>query len=382
MDTDEPRTREDLSSLDLVRTPMWIVDLSVNPRWWANRAGLQLWNAASIAEWNGRNSRQPPSAATRTRIESFIRRLGQGEVLSERWTLYPDDVPTVAAECKLSAIHIRDHRDEPGRIAMLVEAFPLVGSDANAVERRSYEALRHLSEPVSFYAERGEALLRNPAAIRVFGDPAAPGQQVDQFLATFVDAALAAHARACVTDDAVYRADLPAQTLAGERWFDTEVRRALDPVSGQPGLLVTQRDIAERRAHVEALERSRQQIAEQAAALRSLAAPVIRVGAGVLALPLIGALDRERVQVALTALLAHIAGGQVRRVVLDLTGAVAVDAEAAAALLRIIRVLQLQGTAPVLTGIQPALAQAIVAGGLELAHVRCFGSVEDALSQP
>ena len=86
MDTDVPRTREDLSSLDLVRTPMWIVDLAVNPRWWANRAGLQLWNAASIAEWNGRNSRQPPSAATRTRIESFIRRLGQGEVLSERWT--------------------------------------------------------------------------------------------------------------------------------------------------------------------------------------------------------------------------------------------------------------------------------------------------------
>jgi rsbT co-antagonist protein RsbR len=108
---------------------------------------------------------------------------------------------------------------------------------------------------------------------------------------------------------------------------------------------------------------------------------VIRVGAGVLALPLIGALDRDRVQVALAALLEHTGAGKVDRVVLDLTGAAAVDARAAAELLGMIRVLQLQGVAPVLSGIRPALARAIVAAGLDIGGVPCFSSIEEALRQ-
>ena len=90
--------------------------------------------------------------------------------------------------------------------------------------------------------------------------------------------------------------------------------------------------------------------------------------------------DRERVQVALAALLSHTAAGKVDRVVLDLTGAVAVDAVAAGELLRVIRVLQLQGVAPVLSGIGPALAQAIVGVGLDIAGVPCFLSIEAALA--
>jgi len=359
---------------------MWIVDPGGSLRWWANRAGLRLWHASSLAEWVERNATQPPSEATRTRLQSMLRRLAQGETPTERWTLYPDGVEPVAVECTLSAIQICEQRGEAGRPALLVEARPLAAGGGDSIERRSYEALRHLSERVSFYADTGEALLRNPAAIRDFGDPASPGQVVDQFVASFVDPAQAAMARAEVMTAAVFRADLRARAGAGELWFDTEVRRTFDPVTGQAGLLVTQRDIAERRAHVAALEHSQAQLAEQAATLRSLAAPVIRVGAGVLALPLIGALDRDRMQVALTALLEHTAVGKVRRVVLDLTGAATVDATAAAELLGIIRVLRLRGVASLLTGIRPDLAQAIVAAGLDIARVPCFRSVEEALA--
>lgn len=375
-----PVTRDDLSGLDLLRTPVWIVDLTAVRRWWANRAALVLWNADSLAVWIERDGPGRASEASRTRLASVARRLAHGETPNERWTFFPDGSERVVAEVRLSGVTIADTRDEPGHPGMLVEARALADAEIDSVDRRSYEALRHLSEPVSFYATRGEALLRNPAAIRAFGDPAAPGEVVDQFLASFVDPAQAAEARACVAADGVFRADLHARTLAGERWFDTEVRGTLDPVDGKPGLLVTQRDVAERRAHLEALEASRQQIAAQAAALRSLSAPVIRVGPGVLALPLIGALDRERVQVALAALLSHTAAGKVDRVVLDLTGAVAVDAVAAGELLRVIRVLQLQGVAPVLSGIGPALAQAIVGVGLDIAGVPCFLSIEAALA--
>lgn len=375
-------TREDLAALDLLRGPLWIFDLVENQRWWINRAGLRFWRAASVAEWIERSAPQQLSKTTLTRMESLARRLAQGETPTEVWTFYPDGAAPVAAECRLSGIHVAERRGAAEHLAMLVEARPLDSTESSAFERRSHEALRYLGEPVCLYAATGEALLRNPAAIRAFGDPAAPGSHADQFLASFVDPADAARIRERVAVEEVHRADSLARTLAGERWFDTEVRRTIDPITGKPGLLVTRRDVAERRAHVEALERSRQQIADQAAALRSLAAPVIRVGAGVLALPLIGALDRERVEAALAALLSHTGVGAVRRVVLDLTGTAVLDPAAAAALRTLVRVLQLQGVVPVLSGIRATLAGAIATAGLDLDRVPCFMSLEEALAQP
>jgi rsbT co-antagonist protein RsbR len=184
--------------------------------------------------------------------------------------------------------------------------------------------------------------------------------------------------RACVATGDVYRADVLVRTVAGARWFDTEARHTPDPVTGAQGVLVTQRDIAERRAHVEELERSRGLLAAQAEALRVLAAPVMRVGPGVLALPLIGRLDRERVEASLAALTQRTTAERVVRVVLDLTSA-EVDAAAAEGLLRIVRVLRLQGVAAALSGVTPRLAQACVRDGLDLGGLTCFQSLEEAL---
>ncbi|MBZ5715882.1 STAS domain-containing protein [Nannocystis pusilla] len=380
MDLDTtPCTPDDLFVLDRLRTPAWIVDLPQAARWWCNRAGLALWNASSLAEWIGRNAKNPPSAATITRMENLRRLFARGEVSTERWTFYPDGTAPVVAECRASGILIAEHRGEPGRLAMLVEARPLGADEVHPAERRGYEALRHIGELVSYYAATGEALLRNPAAIRALGDPVAAGEARDQLLAGFVDPAQVAEIRACVAADSVYRADALVRTTAGDCWYDTEARAVLDPVTGQPGVLVTQRDIADRRAHVEELERSRELLTAQAEELRNLAAPVIRVGDGVLALPLIGKLDRERIQVALAALLERTVAERVSRVVLDLTGAADIDDSAADGLLRLLRVLRLQGVAPVLSGIHPRLVHAILSAGLDLGDAPCFQTLEDAL---
>jgi len=380
MDLDTtPCTPDDLAVLDRLRTPIWIVDLPAAARWWCNRAGLAMWNAPSLAEWRGRNAMHPPSAATLTRMENLLRRFERGEVTTERWSFYPDGVDPVVAECRASGLRIADGRGEPGRLAMLVEARPLNAEEIHPAERRGYEALRHIGELVSYYATTGEALLRNPAAIRALGDPVGPGETQDQLLAGFADPAQAAEIRAALAANAVYRADALVRTAAGERWYDTEARAVLDPVTGNPGVLVTQRDMAERRAHVEELERSRAQLAAQAEELRNLAAPVIRVGDGVLALPLIGKLDRDRIQVAVAALLERTVAERVSRVVLDLTGAADIDDAAADGLLRILRVLRLQGVAPALSGIHPRLAHAILAASLDLGGVPCFQTLEDAL---
>lgn len=354
---------------------MWVVDLERGTRWWCNRAGLAAWNAASLEEWFARNAMSSISEATRTRLQTMRARFERGETATERWTFYPDGRGPMVAECMVSGILVAEARGEAGRMAMLVEARELRGGEVDPSERRGYEAMRYLGELVSYYDDSGAALMRNPAATRALGDVGAG----DLLLAGFVDPGQVAALRGCLAGGAVWRADVLARTMHGEQWFDTEARASLDPVTGKLGVLVTQRDITEQRAHVEALGRQSELLAAQAEALRHLAAPVMRVGVGVLALPLIGTLDRSRVEAALAALLAGAGQEGVRRVVLDLTGAAEVDLAAADGLLRIVRVLQLQGISTAISGVRPALAQAMVRAGLEPGGVRWFQSMADAL---
>lgn len=370
-------TAEDLAAFDLLQTPVWVVDLEGAFQWWANLACIPLWGAQTREEMlaNSRAS-APPSETSRTRLATLRRSFERGETSLDRWTLYPGHARPFVAECRSSGIHVARRRDEPGKLAMLIEARVLRADETDPLDRRGVEALRYLGEMVSLYADSGEGLMRNPAAVQAFGD-AGPG---DQFSATFADPSQAAEVRRQLARGEVFRGELRVRTSAGERWYDTVARSVPDPVTGQPARIVNQRDVSERRAELAELAASREQLADQAAALRSLAAPVIRVGAGVLALPLIGALDRDRVEVALTALLAHTGHAKIDRVVLDLTGAAVVDAAAADGLLRIVRVLRLQGVAPALSGIRPELARAIVAADLDLA-VPCFANLEQALAR-
>ncbi len=370
-------TVEDLTALDLLQTPVWIVDLERATQWWANLACIPLWGATTREQMLANSAASaPPSETSLTRLATLKRRFERGETSLDRWTLYPGQARPFVAECRSSGIQVAARRGDPGQLAMLIEARLLGPDETDPHDRRGIEALRYLGEMVSLYADSGEGLMRNPAAVRVLGD-AGPG---DQLRASFADPAQAAELRALLATGAVFHGEVRVRSTAGERWYETEARPSLDPVTGQPAVLVNQRDISQRRVELAELRASREQLAAQADTLRSLAAPVIRIGAGVLALPLIGTLDRERIEVALTALLARTASGRVRRVVLDLTGAAVVDVAAADGLLRMVQVLRLQGIAPALSGIRPDLAQAIVAAGLTLA-VPCFQSLEDALAQ-
>lgn len=367
-------TPEDLASFDALTSPVWIVDFDLGGRCWVNLACLPLWSATSRDELLARPL-APPSETTRTRLDALRRRFERGQRSIDRWTIYPDGAPPFSVECRSSGILFAPARGAPAKLCMLIEGRLLGPEEQDPLERRSIEALRFLGELVSFYDESGAPLMRNPAAVRVFGDAEGGARFADDF----VDPAQAAEARACLAERRPFRADTCVRTVDGDRWFDTEARPVLDPVTGNPAILVNQRDIAERRAHVEAIEHSRRRLAEQAEALRVLAAPVIRVGEGALALPLIGKLERERVDVALAALLAHTARERVRRIVLDLTGADAIDATIGAELLRIVRVLRLQGITAVFSGLRPELARAIALAGLDLSGVPCFQTLDHAL---
>ncbi len=363
-------TPEALAPLDRLQAPVWVLDFAGPKQWWANLACLPLFAAASREALIARSTSTTPSEASRIRIEALRRRIVDGERVAERWTFYPDGGQPFTAEVRQSGIWIAEHANDEPRLAMLVEARVLGPDELSPEARRGVEALRYLGELVSLYASDGAALMRNPAAMRALGDPGTG----DQFAASLADPAMARELRDALAAAPTVRMDLQARTSTGERWYDSELRRSLDPVTGAEALLVTQRDISDRRA-------DRALLAAQADALLRLAAPVVRIGPGLLALPLIGALDHTRIEVALSALTGRIAADGARRVVLDLTGVADFDEVGAAGLLRIVRVLRLQGVATALSGIRPDLARAIAELGVDLGDIPCHASLADALRQ-
>jgi rsbT co-antagonist protein RsbR len=371
--------RADLQPFDALRAPIWVFDLDRAVRWWVNLAGVELWGAPSREHLTDPSAPMQQSEATLIRLAMYRRRFERGEAITERWSLYPDGRAPMVVESTCSGIRIDDEDGGPPRLAMLVEARSIPAWEADPLERRSVEALRHVGEPVSLYSPAGEVLLRNPAALRAFGDPAEAASGSDALAATFVEPADVATSRAALGGE-VQRFDARLRTAAGEQVHTLEVRATRDPMTGEPALLVCSRDLSERRTYELALERGRQLLAEQADELARLAAPVLRVWPRILVLPLIGKVDRERMAVALAALTPRITADQARAVIFDLTGAAFVDVETAESLHRALRVLRLQGCAVVVAGVLPELAGLLVASAVQL-DVPVHQTIADALRE-
>src|SRR6185369_172369 len=122
-----------------------------------------------------------------------------------------------------------------------------------------------------------------------------------------------------------------------------------------------------------------QLIERQSATIRALATPIIRVWDEVLCLPVIGTVDSARTADMMEALLEAIVSDQARYAIVDLTGVEVVDTSTADHLIQLFRAARVLGVDGVLCGIRPAVAQTIVALGLELGSVRTMRSLRDAL---
>lgn len=120
---------------------------------------------------------------------------------------------------------------------------------------------------------------------------------------------------------------------------------------GAPDALgIVARDLSERKALEESLKRS----------IQSLSAPILEVGEGILALPIVGAVDQERAHHMRDSLLDSIASRRAHTVVLDLTGALVPDAASKHELIGMIhhmtRGAALLGARCLLSGFSPELA--------------------------
>ncbi len=157
---------------------------------------------------------------------------------------------------------------------------------------------------------------------------------------------------------------------------------------------ITNRRVNEMRLYADELERiarEREQLVYQLqsvtrrqdnllAAIREVSAPVLPLFEGLIVMPLVGQLDAQRAALLLDDVLEGINRHQADTVLLDMTGMSNIDTESAQRLIETIRGAQMLGSECKLVGVQPAVAQELIALNLDLARLNCYSTLQEGLA--
>jgi len=120
-------------------------------------------------------------------------------------------------------------------------------------------------------------------------------------------------------------------------------------------------------------------IERQKRSLLELAAPVLHVDDGVVAVPLIGAMSEERAAVLRERLLSAVAATGVGCAILDLTGVGALDEASAGRIVSVMQAASLLGAYVVVSGLRGGAARSIVDLGIDLSGFPTVQSMRQAL---
>jgi PAS domain S-box-containing protein len=160
----------------------------------------------------------------------------------------------------------------------------------------------------------------------------------------------------------------------GTRFWANVVITALRDKDGKlRGFGKVTRDLSERRLAEERIKKQAHEIFEMAVV------PVVQVWEGIVLVPLIGTLDSQRTQQLMERLLHRVAETGSSVALLDITGVPTIDTQTAQHLIETVSAVRLLGAEVVLTGVRPAIAQALVHLGIDLSNVTTRPSLAGGL---
>jgi rsbT co-antagonist protein RsbR len=120
---------------------------------------------------------------------------------------------------------------------------------------------------------------------------------------------------------------------------------------------------------------------EQRSTIRAMSVPVLPVGDRVLAIPLVGSFDQERLAIVQQETLAAVEQTRAAWVVIDLTGVTLVDSAVATGVVQIAQMSGLIGARTILTGIRPEVAQSLVGLQADLSRLRVAATLQEGVGQ-
>jgi rsbT co-antagonist protein RsbR len=97
-------------------------------------------------------------------------------------------------------------------------------------------------------------------------------------------------------------------------------------------------------------------------------------------LPLVGALDSERLALVQEQALRSIEQLSARYLILDITGVPIVDTAVAQGLIQVVQAARLLGSEVVLVGIRPEVAQAVVGLGIHLSDIATRSTLQSGIA--
>jgi PAS domain S-box-containing protein len=160
----------------------------------------------------------------------------------------------------------------------------------------------------------------------------------------------------------------------GTRFWANVVITALRDKDGKlRGFGKVTRDLSERRLAEERIKKQAHEIFEMAVV------PVVQVWEGIVLVPLIGTLDSQRTEQLMERLLQRVAETGSSVALLDITGVPTIDTQTAQHLIETISAVRLLGAEVVMTGVRPAIAQALVHLGIDLSNVTTRQSLAGGL---
>ena len=122
-------------------------------------------------------------------------------------------------------------------------------------------------------------------------------------------------------------------------------------------------------------------IHQQQDVIRDMSVPVLPLLASTLVMPLVGALDTQRLALMQEQALHALQRSSAQQLILDITGVPIVDTQVALGLTQLVQAAQLLGTRVSIVGIRPEVAQALVGLGISLPNIKTFSTLQLGVAQ-
>jgi diguanylate cyclase (GGDEF)-like protein/PAS domain S-box-containing protein len=238
-------TEADLAAYEDDPRACWVQNVYQSRVHWANPGALQVLQADDPDELYARDV-SPLSAASRTRIWSYLERICKGEQVVTQWTTFARGIP-VTLLCELLPFRLPDGQPTLFFCTRVIDDYVCPEG------LRMLEAARQSSTNFVMMQMDGTWLEQNAAFMRAFGDR--HDQPIDHLRALLVDAELAETIRGAAQTTGHWRGRAQVLTLEGPRWHMLLANRIHDPVLGQTILHLEMIDINDQ---VQAEERARQ----------------------------------------------------------------------------------------------------------------------------